>query len=524
VTYQWQRSDTFDGIYEDISGATAATYTLNEDDYNKYIKVVATGSGSYSGSVTSTYSGPVTAGVITGISPIIGTTVAGQTLTAGTVTPLGATVTYQWQRSDTGSGATYENIAEGILKNYIPTGSDSYRYLRVIVTGTGAYTGSVTSDPTASRVVGSSTEITAIGAINGTAQVGSTLNAGALTPSGASATYQWQRAFTAGGSYEIIAGAVYSSYTLSESDYGYYIQVVATGSGAYSGSVTSSAFGPVLAIPLTNIGPISGSTVVGQTLTAGTLTPSGATATYQWQRSATAGGSYTDIPGQTTSTYVLTAADEGYYFRVVATGYGSYSGSVTSTYTGPVSSGSVTPLSSIGPISGTAQVGQTLTAGALSPSGATATYQWQSSATSGGTYLDISGATASSYTLTADDYNKYIKVVATGSGSYSGSVTSAYSGPVSAGVITGISPVIGTTMPGQTLTAGTVTPLGATVTYQWQVSDTNYVPSSYEDIPGATSSTYYIINWQYSYRYVRVVVTGSGAYTGTVISDPTLPE
>jgi len=83
------------------------------------------------------------------------------------------------------------------------------------------------------------------------------------------------------------------------------------------------------------------------------------------------------------------------------------------------------PITAIAAITGTPQVGQVLTAGALTPLGATASYQWQSSATSGGTYTNISGATSSTYTLVSGDVGKYIKVVATGTGSYSGSATSA---------------------------------------------------------------------------------------------------
>ena len=75
-------------------------------------------------------------------------------------------------------------------------------------------------------------------------------------------------------------------------------------------------------------------------------------------------------------------------------------------------------------ISGTPKVGQTLTA-ALTPSGATANYQWQSASTSGGSYTNISGATGSTYVLAAGDLGKYIRVKATGTGSYTGEVTSA---------------------------------------------------------------------------------------------------
>ena len=91
-----------------------------------------------------------------------------------------------------------------------------------------------------------------------------------------------------------------------------------------------------------------------------------------------------------------------------------------------------TPITAIAAISGTTTaIGNTLTAGALTPSGATVTYQWQSATTSGGTYTDITGATASTYTLIVSDFGKYIKVVATGTGSYAGTQTSAASAVVS---------------------------------------------------------------------------------------------
>ncbi len=77
-----------------------------------------------------------------------------------------------------------------------------------------------------------------------------------------------------------------------------------------------------------------------------------------------------------------------------------------------------------------------MTAGALAPSGATATYQWQSASTAGGTYSNISGATSSTYAITSAVLGKYIKVVATGSGSYTGAVTSAASAVVTSGTYT----------------------------------------------------------------------------------------
>jgi hypothetical protein len=65
VSLQWQISDSVDGAYSVISGATGNTYvTQNPGDVNKYIRVVATGSGvpgESSGTVTSAPVGPITA-------------------------------------------------------------------------------------------------------------------------------------------------------------------------------------------------------------------------------------------------------------------------------------------------------------------------------------------------------------------------------------------------------------------------------------------------------------------------------
>lgn len=521
VTYQWQRCDTIDGTYQNISGATSGTYIPAAGDFSYYLKIVATGAGSYSGSVTSNASGPVAAGLITGITDIVGTTAVGETITAGTVSPAGATVTYQWQASQSGSPSAFTNIQGATSSTYyFQWGTYINRYIRVVVTGTGSYTGTVNSTP-AGPVTSSATEITAIGDISGTTQIGQTLTAGALTPSGASATYQWQKAPTVNGTWSTISGATQNTYVLSGSDYGYYLRVVATGSGAFSGVVTSNPAGPVTSTPVTGIGPISGSTQIGETLTAGSVTPSGATVTWQWQRCDTSNGTFADISGATTDTYTVVAGDTGYYIRVTVTGTGSYYGTVTSAPTGPVTE-STTPLTGVA-ISGTLRLAETLTAVDLTPSGATATYQWQRCNVIDGVYENISGATSGTYVLTGDDYQQYIKVVATGSGSYSGTVTSAAVGTVGKGIITGIGDIIGEPIFKTTISAGQVYPVGATVTYQWQ--NTWYIPPtgepSFSNISGATSSTLYLAHGGYG-GYLRVVVTGTGAWEGTAVSNYTV--
>jgi fibronectin type 3 domain-containing protein len=515
VTWQWQRCDSVDGAYQNIDGATSNTYTIIPGDFGKYIKVVATGSGSYAGTVTSNATSQISAGAITGIADIMGTTSVGYTITAGAVTPAGATVTYQWQASESGSPTNFTDITGATASTYyFQWGTYVNKYLRVVVTGYGSYTGTVSSNP-AGPVTSSSTPVTAIGDITGTTTVGQTLTAGTLTPTGASATYQWLRCTTANGTYEPITGYYTSTYTLAAGDLGYYIKVEATGSGTYSGVVTSNPTGQVTAAVVTAIGSVSGTTQVGQTLTSGALTPAAATVSYQWQKAETANGTYVDISGATSNTYIIESFDSGYYIRVTATGTGSYTGTVTSAVTGPVAE-STTPVTGIS-ITGTARVAETLTAGNLTPSGATVSWQWQRSETSDfASYQNISGATSSTYTLTAGDYKQYVRVVVTGSGTYSGSAASNNVGPIAKGLITGITNIIGEPNVGTTLVAGTVSPSGATVTYQWQYSD--WGGTVWTNIPGATASTYYIANLQYRPGYIRVIVTGTGAFEGTATS------
>ena len=183
-----------------------------------------------------------------------------------------------------------------------------------------------------------STPITAIGATTGTPNVGWVLHAGALTPATATATYQWKSSPATGGPYANIAGAITNTYTPVTGDVGKYIKVAATGTGIYTGTVTSEAVGPVR-IPLTAIGATTGTPNVDSVLTAGALTPVGAIATYQWISAPAASGPYTIITGAITNTYTPIAGDVGKYIKVKAHGSGIYTGLVISEAVGPVTAG-----------------------------------------------------------------------------------------------------------------------------------------------------------------------------------------
>ena len=141
--------------------------------------------------------------------------------------------------------------------------------------------------------------------------------------------------------------------------------------------------------PATGAPTITGTAQVGQTLTAGTtaiMDAEGLTSvsyTYQWIRVAT-DNTETNISGATASTYTLVAADLGTTIKVTVsfTDDASNAETLTSAATAAVSAAANTPATGAPTITGTAQVGQTLTAGTTAITDAEGltsvsyTYQW----------------------------------------------------------------------------------------------------------------------------------------------------
>ena len=180
--------------------------------------------------------------------------------------------------------------------------------------------------------------------------------------------------------------------------------------------------------PATGAPTISGTAEIGQTLTAdtsGIADVDGLTTpdyTYQW---VWEDGTDTDISGATSSAYTLVAADVGKTIKVRVSSPTTPASPETLT-----SAAASTPATGVPTISGTAEIGQTLTAdtsGIADVNGLTTpdyTYQW---VRVDGTDADISGATSSAYTLVAANLGKTIKVRVsfTDDAGYSETLTSA---------------------------------------------------------------------------------------------------
>ncbi len=184
--------------------------------------------------------------------------------------------------------------------------------------------------------------------------------------------------------------------------------------------------------PATGQPTISGTAEVGDTLTAGTSAIAddngltNAVFSHQWVRSTA--GSHTDIPGATNASYVITPADaeSKIKVRVSFTDDDGYLETLTSAATASVpepESDVVPGQSGVTPnspatgqptISGTTEVGDTLTAGTSAIAddngltNAVFSHQWVRS--TAGSHTDIPGATNASYVITPADAESKIKV------------------------------------------------------------------------------------------------------------------
>lgn len=180
-------------------------------------------------------------------------------------------------------------------------------------------------------------------------------------------------------------------------------------------------------------------------------------------------------------------------------------------------------------ITGTAKVGETLTATASDTSGATGesvtgvTYQWFIANSESESFSEIPGATNRTFTITSDYVNKWIKVSATKNGSTEESEPKEIkdAAPLGSVVASGDAKV------GATLTATAKDSDGNAITsdvsYQWYFSDTQSGGSAIDGAIGAN----YTISAIYVGKYLIVEAVKNGnraTYPTTQIQKGTLSD
>ena len=224
-----------------------------------------------------------------------------------------------------------------------------------------------------------------------------------------------------------------SSYTLQPQDEGKTIMVKVTViddrchrqihslRSQPTGTVISAVQPQRANTPATGAPTISGTAQVGHTLRAeisGIDDADGlvnASFTYQWERQVLATGAVTDIPGATGATYEVTSDDRDRAVRVSVSFSDAAENSETlSSYWIPV----LTPPNNLATgaptIGGTAQVGGVLTADISSIADAdgltNVSYGYQWIAGNGSSDVEIANATASTYSVAAEDVGRTIRV------------------------------------------------------------------------------------------------------------------
>ena len=421
-SYQWLADDS------NISGATGETYTLAGADKGKAIsvKVSFTDDAGNEETLTSAATAAVEAKPntpATGAPAISGTAQVGETLTADTSGIAdedgldNAVFSYQWL-------ADGSETQDATNATYTPVVDDMGKAMSVTVTftddaGNEEELTSAATDAVEPETEEAQANTPATGAptIGGTAQVGETLTAdtsGIADDDGltnVSFAYQW---LTDGAD---ISGATDGTYTLTDTDEGKAISVrgTFTDDAGNEESLTSAATAAVEAKannPATGLPAITGTAQVGVKLTAdlsGIVDLDGVTnavPAYQWQADGA------DIPGETLNCYTPDDADEGKTIsvRVTFTDDAGHEETLTSAATDALEARPNRPATGALTITGTARVGELLTADVSSIKDddgldkAAFAYQWQADST------DLSGATGSSYTLAASDEGKAMNV------------------------------------------------------------------------------------------------------------------
>ena len=354
--------------------------------------------------------------------------------------------------------------------------------------------------------------------ITGTVQVGETLTADTTGISdddgldNATFAYQWLADDAE------VDSATAATYTLAYAEEGKTVKVLVsfTDDAGNDEQLNSAATAAVAAAPppantpATGAPTITGTAQVGETLTADTTAISDgdglddAAFAYQWLADDA------EIDGATANTYTLVDTDEGKAIRVRVsfTDDGGNDETLTSAATDTVVAAAPppnNPATGAPTISGTVQVGETLTASTSGISdsdglsNAAFSYQWI--ANNGSTDSDIQNATGGTYALVDADEGKTIKVKAsfTDDAGNDESLTSTATATVVArpnSAATGAPTIRGTAQVGETLTADTSGIADAdglnnvSYSYQWIRNDGN----SDTDIENATGTSYVLVD------------------------------
>ena len=548
-SYQWIRNDGTNDA--DIGGQTGSTYTLTDEDVGKSIKVKVsfTDDAGNEETLTSAATAAVAAkpnAPATGAPTISGTAQVDETLTADTsgITDAdgldNAEFSYQWIRTD---GGTDDDIAGATESTYTLTDDDEGKTIKLKVWFIDDKGNSETLTSAATADVGEPQFLV------------SNLGAGVSGAGGIQRTLYTARsgfaqAFTTGaktGGYPLGSVGIQVSHFYDGSTVGDHLQVTINGvaSEGEPGDAHCTLTNPS-SFSTPGVSAFEAPTGAGSCAQLATETtyfvviewvdPSGTDhfalipQTYPTEESAAT----EEDPGGAEGWSI---ADQSYYLAVSSDARTWTAYDQTASFKIVVKEAAVTAAKANSPatgaptISGTAQVGETLTAD-TSPiadedglTNVSYSYQWIRS--DNGADTDIAGETDSTYTLVYADQGKTIEVQVTftDDDDNAETLTSVATEPVSAAAnnpATGVPTISGTVQVGEALTADTSGITDAdgltnvSFSYQWTAGGS--------DIAGATNSTYLLTTGEQGQTIqVKVNFTDDADNQESLTSAETLP-
>ena len=311
------------------------------------------------------------------------------TVTAGAT----GTVTFYDGLTSLGSATISGNTAT-LSTSALTAGSHS---LTAVYGGNASYATS-TSSPLTQTVNSSAT----LPVVTGTPAAAS-VNAFAKATFTAAATgtptpsVKWQKSTDGGATWSDIVAATATTYTTpatTASDNGSRYRAVFTnsaGSVATAGATLTVAYAPVI-----NTNPVTTTVNVGSRATFTAAATGNPAATVQWQMSTTAGTTWSNVVGATSTTYttpVAIASNNGTLYRAAFTNRVGSTTTVSATL-----KVNQAPSVTTQPINTLANIGSTATFRAAATGTPVPTVQWQKSTNSGSNWADVAGATSTVYT------------------------------------------------------------------------------------------------------------------------------
>ncbi len=518
-TYQWQDSIA-GGNWQNVtagSGATAAAYTTPSSlsSGTHYYRVLVSDCNTVISNEAELVVNPDAS---IAVQPLGASICPGSTHAMNVTVMDGVNVSYQWQRSTTGTGG-WSNITGATTPSFTTPALNSTMFYRVRINDNGIGCADPTSNVAAVYVPYIRTQPAGAVICDGGTH---TMSLAMESNGGLAYSYQWQQSSTSGGAWSDISGATSASYTTTNLTTGnYYYQCVITPTTPGCSPLTSSEV-QVAVVPDPQITAESGDVSIceGGAVTH-SVSVSGGTASsysYQWQRSSVdCSSGFSNIAGATSANYTtpqLSTAGS-YYYRCVITQPESGCQFISSCKT-------ITVVED--PQVDTQPVGTTICSGSthsmnVVASGGTGifSYQWQDSIP-GGNWTDIFGAVADAYTTAALTTKTYFRVIISQNGV---GCDELYSEVAEVAV-----PEISSQPTGGFVCEETPNTLSisvdagsATLHYQWQSSDFD-CNSGWFDIAGANNASYSADNLPESgTRYFRCVVSVTAPDCTPLISD-----